>query len=337
MFKQVAFCALDVSGSWISDRPAAEEHPVIPLGLNEMTVPRLSIIASFTTIFMLLVAGIWIALAANTFLSQFEDAFAAIDEREIQVDGRWTWEATLLFGGGEDSCDSRNGDWNWPSNLASQDELFWFPGELECSWLHQGVGDYAHLAIHNVDEENPLPLSIEINSDFISIDGDGQSHLVEVEAGDAIVIPLRLESEIDALSFTVEVSHAALPTASVGLDVELEQHTIERDRHARSEHLEVHYVVWDVDTGEQLDEGDLGAYAGEDPRCDSPIPWVCYIEGFGWGLVGLDVDEFDPQFESGTTHNIIVPPDLAYGGQGGHELEHSWLHFELTLTRLAPV
>ena len=51
---------------------------------------------------MLLGAGIWIALAANTFLSQFEDAFAAIDEKEIQVDGRWTWEATLLFGGGED-------------------------------------------------------------------------------------------------------------------------------------------------------------------------------------------------------------------------------------------
>ncbi|MED6297729.1 MAG: hypothetical protein VX828_05470, partial [Candidatus Thermoplasmatota archaeon] len=87
MFKQVAFCGLSVSGSWISDRPAAEEHPVIPLGLNEMTVPRLSIIASFATILMLLVAGIWIALAANTFLSQFEDAFAAIDEREIQVDG----------------------------------------------------------------------------------------------------------------------------------------------------------------------------------------------------------------------------------------------------------
>ena len=53
---------------------------MIPLGLNEMTVPRLSIIASFGTILMLLVAGIWIALAANTFLSQFEDAFAAVNE-----------------------------------------------------------------------------------------------------------------------------------------------------------------------------------------------------------------------------------------------------------------
>ena len=166
-----------------------------------MTVPRLSIIASLGTILMLMIAGIWIALAANTFLSQFEDAFAAIDEKEIQVDGRWTWEATLLFGGGEDSCDSRNAEWNWPSNLAAQDDLFWFPGELQCSWLHQGAGDYAHLAIHNVDEENTLPLSIEVNSDLITIDGDGQSHLVEVEAGDAIVIPL-----------PVSYTHLTLPT-----------------------------------------------------------------------------------------------------------------------------
>lgn len=306
---------------------------MIPLGLNEMTVPRLSIIASFGTILMLLVAGIWIALAANTFLSQFEDAFAAIDEKEIQVDGRWTWEATLLFGGGEDACDSRNGDWNWPNSLSEQDELFWFPGELQCSWLHQGAGDYAHLAIHNVDEENSLPLSIEVSSELVT----SEEGFVEVEAGDAIVIPLRLESDVEELFFTVDVSHAVLPTASVGLDVEIEQDTIQRDRHARSEHLEVHYVVWDVDTGEKLDEGDLGAYAGEDPRCDTPIPWVCYIEGFGWGLVGLDVNDFDPQFDSGTTHDIYLPPDLAYGGQDGHQLQNSWLHFELTLTRLAPV
>ncbi len=331
-----------VSGSWISDRPAAEEHPVIPIGLNEMAVPRLSIIASVGTILMLIVAGIWIGFAANTFLSQFEDAFASIDEKEIQVDGRWTWEASLLFGGkGDDSCDSREGDWNWPTNLAAQDEIFWYPGELQCSWLHQGSGDYAHLAIHNVDEENDLPLSIEVNSDLITIDGNGQTlSLVgedSVAAGDALIIPLRLESDVEQLSFTVEVSHAALPTASVGLDVNLEADNIQRDSHARSEHLEVHYVVWDADTGEQLDEGDLGAYAGEDPRCDSPIPWVCYIEGFGWGLVGLDVNDFDPQFETGTTHTIVLPPDLAYGNEEGHQLEEAWLEFELSLTRIAPV
>ena len=188
------------------------------------------------------------------------------------------------------------------------------------------------MAIHNVDEENSLPLSIEVSSELVTSEED----FVEVEAGDAIVIPLRLESDVEELFFTVDVSHA-LPTASVGLDVEIEQDTIQRDRHARSEHLEVHYVVWDVDTGEKLDEGDLGAYAGEDPRCDAPIQPPCYIEGFSWGLVGLDVNNLDPQFDSGTTHDIYLPPDLAYGGQDGHELQNSWLHFQLTLTRLAPV
>ena len=66
-----------------------------------MTVPRLSILASFGTIAMLLVAAIWIGVAATSFLDQFEDAFAAVAEEDIQVDGRWTWEATLLFDGCE--------------------------------------------------------------------------------------------------------------------------------------------------------------------------------------------------------------------------------------------
>ena len=100
-----------MSGTWISDRPEAEEHPVVPIGLNEMAVPRISILASFGTIAMLLLSAIWLGLAANSFLNQFEDAFAAVAEEDIQVDGRWTWEATLLF----DGCDARNGDWNWPA------------------------------------------------------------------------------------------------------------------------------------------------------------------------------------------------------------------------------
>ena len=155
-----------------------------------------------------------------------------------------------------------------------------------------------------------------------------------------MIIPLLLESDVETLSFEVEVSHAALPTASVVLDIELERDNIQRDRHARSEHLEVEYIARDADTGEVLDEGEgsVVAYAGDDPRCDSPIPWVCYVEGFGWGLVGLDVNDFDPpNSPTGTTHNIIVPPDLAYGDQEDHELKDTWLHFELTLIRLAPV
>ena len=52
-----------VSGTWISDRPEAEEHPVVPIGLNEMAVPRISILASFGTIAMLLLSAICLGLA----------------------------------------------------------------------------------------------------------------------------------------------------------------------------------------------------------------------------------------------------------------------------------
>ena len=165
MFKQVGEVDPVVSGSWISDRPASEEHPVIPLGINEMTVPRLSILASFGTISMLIVSAIWVGFSATSFLDQFEDAFAAVAEEDIQVDGRWTWETTLLFY----DCEMRNGD-EIPNNLAEQDEIFWYPGELSCIWRHQGVGDYAHLAIHNVDDERDLPLSIEVNHAAISLE-----------------------------------------------------------------------------------------------------------------------------------------------------------------------
>ncbi len=325
-----------MSGSWISDRPEAEEHPVVPIGFNEMAVPRIAILASIGTAFLLLVSSIWIGLGTWSFLNQFDDSVdftsSAVSQEDIQVDGRWTWEATLLFY----DCESRTDDWSWPSNLASQDDVFWLPGELRCIWQHQGQGDYAHLAIHNVDDNNSLPLSIKVTHSAISMDGEGQGILLDVAAGDAVVVPLRLEADMeDGTVFTVTLEHVSFPSAVVSLDVEVETNG-ERDRHARSEHLDVDYYVSDADTGDYIDDGTLGAYAGEDPRCDSPVPWVCYIEGFGWGLVGLDVDTVDPTFDSGTTHTILLPPDLAYGNSQGHEYQDTWMLFELTLNRLLP-
>ncbi|MEE2812217.1 MAG: hypothetical protein VX627_04235 [Candidatus Thermoplasmatota archaeon] len=323
-----------MSGSWISDRPEAEEHPIVPLGFNEMAVPRLAIMTSIGTILMIIIAGIWIGIGAWSFLNQFDGAFAAIDEEDIQMNGRWTWEATLLFY--DPGCESRNDDWNWPSELSSQDETFWFPGELLCTWAHQGQGDYAHLAIHNVDDDNALPLSIKINHEAVSIDGQGQGILLQIEAGDAVVVPLQLEAGIDDGMFTVSLTHVSLPSATVYLDVEVYSDGSEKDRHARNERMNVQYTVWDEDSGEQLDDGLLPATAGEDPMCntDPPIPWVCYIEGFGWGLVGLDADMEESLTLLGTSHTILLPPDLAYGNNDGHELQQSWLRFELELEQL---
>ena len=295
-----------------------------------MAVPRLSILASFGTIAMLLLSAIWVGFATNSFLNQFEDAFAAVDEADIQVNGRWTWEATLLF----DGCESRNGDWSWPSNLADQDDIFWFPGELLCIWEHQGEGDYAHLAIHNVDDERELPLSIEVNHVAISLDGDGQSIVTSIAPGDAIVIPLRLETMVEEADITIDVVHVSLPSAKVSLDVEMFSDGSVKDRHARSEHLDVDYHATDADTGDTIEngQGTTAAYAGEDPRCDTPVPWVCRTEGFGWGLVGLDVDNLDPSFSSGTNHIVLLPPDF----NGNEEGQDRWIRLELTLNRLLP-
>ncbi|MDP6906947.1 MAG: hypothetical protein QF440_05965 [Candidatus Thalassarchaeaceae archaeon] len=321
-----------MSGSWISDRPEAEEHPVVPLGFNEMAVPRMAILTSIGTVIVILVASIWIGIGTWSFLNQFDNTFSsnAVNEDDIRVNGRWTWEATLLF----DECDSRDGDWNWPSNLSSQDDTFWFPGELECVWAHQGQGDYAHLAIHNVDDSNVLPLALEVNHEAISIDGQGQGILLQIEAGDAVVLPLRLEADVDETLFTISASHVSLSEAVVQLDVDLYNDGSDKDRHARNERLNVAYTVWNADSDEELDSGILPATAGEDPMCNTPIPWVCYIEGFGWGLVGLDADVLESATLSGTTHTILLPPDLAYGNSQGHELQDSWLRFELELEQI---
>ena len=55
-----------------------------------------------------------------------------------------------------------------------------------------------------------------------------------------------------------------------------------RDIHVGDgDQVEVQYTVWDADTDEQLDDGNLVVTAGEDPA---------WIEGFGWSAIGLDID-----------------------------------------------
>jgi len=304
---------------------------VIPLGLNEMAVPRLAIIASVVTLAVLLLSMGWIAIAAMSFLNQFEDAYATVDENDLKQDGRWTWEVTMLL----DDCEPRDGEWVWPDNLSAQDEIFWLPGEVQCNWPHQGQGDYATIAINNIGNES-LPLTIQLNTDAVSIDGDGNTTVVQIEGKDAIVLPLLLESDAEDITFTVTASHVSLPSAQVEMDISLFADGGEKDRHARSQRLSVAYTVWDADTGEELDSNTLPANAGEDPMCNTGAPWVCYIEGFSWGLVGLDADLIDTTTcaFSCTTHTVLLPPELAYGDRDGHVLQESWLRFELELEQM---
>ena len=73
--------------SWISDTPDEVEHPPVPLGINEMVVPRISILLSISTVIVILLSSIWIGLDAHKFLNNLEDSFESVDESMIEMDG----------------------------------------------------------------------------------------------------------------------------------------------------------------------------------------------------------------------------------------------------------
>tara|TARA_B100000427_G_scaffold326472_1_gene335201 strand:- start:409 stop:1365 length:957 start_codon:yes stop_codon:yes gene_type:complete len=315
--------------TWISDTPDEVEHPHVPLGINEMAVPRAAILLSLSTILVVLLSTIWIGIDAYRFMNHLEDSFGSVDESMLEVDGRWAWEVDLLF----DTCDSREGDWDWPENLSSQDDVFLYPGELRCDWEHQGSGDRASVAIHNRGNQTlDLLLEIEGADVLFSNSDDTQMLINEFPGNDSIIVEIEITDDIDESSFSVVASHVALVSSEVRLDVTVFKGVDERELHSQDgDSLQVHYRVWDADTDELLDEGDLPVIAGDDPN---------YIEGFGWSAIGLDIDAdrgLIPGVDTGTSHITLLPPSIAYGGSDGHALQTSWLRFELEVTAFVGV
>ncbi|MBR84331.1 MAG: hypothetical protein CMA85_00065 [Euryarchaeota archaeon] len=309
--------------SWISDTPDEVEHPPIPLGINEMAVPRATLMLSIGTAFVLLVSTIWVALAVWNFSTDLEDSFGTPAEAPL-IDGRFAWEIDLLF----DTCSAREGDWEWPENLSGQDDVFLYPGELRCDWEHQGDGDRATVVVYNRGNES-VDLVLEIlGSGVLFSAEDDTSDVVSLGAGESGFREIELTEDLTESEFTVVASHLSVVNAEVLLDVAVFKGAEERELHINdNDQIEVHYVLWDADTGEQLDEGDLIVTAGDDPT---------YIDGFGWSAIGLDIDGdrgLIPGINSGTTHTTLLPPPIAYGNSDGHELEDSWLRFELTINR----
>ena len=318
--------------SWISDTPDEVEHPPIPLGINEMAVPRATLMLSIGTAIVLLLSAIWIGLAAWNFSANLEDSFGPPAEAP-EIGGRYAWEIDLLF----DTCSAREGDWQWPENLSGQDDVFLYPGELRCDWEHQGDGDRATVVVYNRGNES-VDLVLEIvGSGVIFSAEDDISDVISIEANESGFREIELTEDLTEGEFTVVASHLSVVNAEVYLDVAVFKGTDERELHINdNDRIEVHYVVWDADTGEQLDEGDLVVTAGGDPMCDTSAPWVCYITGFSWSVIGLDIDSdrgLVPGINTGTTHTTLLPPPIAYGNSDGHELEQSWLRFELTINR----
>ena len=309
--------------SWISDTPDEVEHPPVPLGINEMVVPRATLMLSLGTALVLLLSAIWVGWAAWNFSADLEDSFGPSVEAPT-IDGRLAWEVDLLF----DTCSPREGNWVWPESLSEQDDVFLYPGELRCDWKHQGDDDRASVAVYNRGNAT-VELVLEIRgSGVLFSDSDNTTHQITLEGNESGVVELELTEDITEGSITVAVSPVAVVDAEVLLDVNVFKGTEEREMHINdNDRIEVHYVVWDADTGEQLDEGDLLVTAGDDPT---------YIDGFGWSAIGLDIDSdrgLIPGINTGTSHITLLPPPIAYGNNDGHELQDSWLRFELSINR----
>ena len=315
-----------VSGSWISDTPDEVEHPTVPLGINEMAIPRAAILLSLATAALLIISTIVVGYSVYDFAKNNEDAFSVTDKDLLKDENeRWYWEIDLLF----DTCDSRLGEWNWPDVLADQDDVFLYPGELRCDWEHQGDGDRASVVIYNRgDQTLDLVLEIAGGEVVFASEGDSDMTLDPIEPNGTAIVEIELESEVTEHDITIEASHLRVPEAEVLLDVHIFAGTEAREIHASDgDSLAVHYKVWDADTNELLDEGDLVVTAGDDSN---------YIKGFGWSAIGLDIDEdrgLIPGIDTGTTHTTLLPPPIAYGNSDGHELQESWLRFELKVDR----
>jgi len=267
-----------------------------------------------------------LVLAALDFQEELEDLFpkGTVSESDVQEDGRWSWEIDLLF----DTCDSRLDDWDWPDSLSEQDDVFLYPGELRCDWEHQGTGDGASVVIYNRGNTT-IDLILEIIGGSVEFKSEGSSNLLVngLEGGDSEIIEISLTEDITEKDITVTATHVEFQTSTINLDVHLFKGSNERQVHVTDgDNVQVHYILWDADTGEQLDEGDLPVTGGDDSR---------YIKGFGWAVIGLDIEE-DRGFiqDTGTTHTVLLPPPIAYGNSEGHELENTWLRFEVKIDRM---
>ena len=288
-----------------------------------MAVPRATLMLSLGTALVLLLSAIWVGWAAWNFSADLEDSFGPPVEAPT-IDGRLAWEVDLLF----DTCSPREGDWVWPESLSDQDDVFLYPGELRCDWEHQGDDDRASVAVHNRGNVT-VDLVLEIRgAGVLFSDSDNTTHQITLEGNESGIVELELTEDITEGSITVAVSPVTAVDAEVLLDVNVFKGTEEREMHINdNDRIEVHYVVWDADTGEQLDEGDLLVTAGDDPT---------YIDGFGWSAIGLDIDSdrgLIPGINTGTSHTTLLPPPIAYGNSDGHVLQDSWLRFELSITR----
>ena len=291
-----------------------------------MAIPRAAILLSLATAALLIGSTVVVGYSVYVFVKENDDAFSVTDQDLLKDENnRWYWEVDLLF----DTCDSRLGDWDWPEILSEQDEVFLYPGELRCDWEHQGNGDRASVAIYNRGDQT-LDIVLEITGGEVVFASEGDTVLTvnEIGVNETAIVEIQLNNAVTEHDIQIQASHLNVREAEVLLDIHIFEGSNPRDLHASDgDNLEVHYRVWDADTEQLLDEGDLIVTAGDDSN---------FIQGFGWSAIGLDIDGdrgLIPGIDTGTTHVTLLPPPIAYGNSDGHELQESWLRFELKVDR----
>ena len=302
------------------------DSPTVPLGINQMAIPRAAILLSLATAALLIGSTVVVGYSVYVFVKENEDAFSVTDQDLLKDENnRWYWEVDLLF----DTCDSRLGDWDWPEALSEQDDVFLYPGELRCDWEHQGDGDRASVAVYNRGDQT-LDIVLEITGGEVVFASEDDTVLTvnEIGVNETAIVEIQLNNAVTEHDIQIQASHLNVREAEVLLDVHIFEGSNPRDLHASDgDNLEVHYKVWDADTDQLLDEGDLIVTAGDDSN---------FIQGFGWSAIGLDIDGdrgLIPGIDTGTTHVTLLPPPIAYGNSDGHELQESWLRFELKVDR----
>jgi len=320
---------------WLSRSRGDEEGRWIDLtAFQTPGVMRILDIVSISTAVLLVLSGIWLGQGTVDFLESLDEMNEAGEELPPSlpnmIDGRWPWEAKLLF----DTCTPLNGTWEMPEIMHEQDEIFWYPGEVECVWEHQGIGDRAVIAIRNAATSNQdFTVNLSTNNDGNSIEEIGfgsTGNTLTVEANESGLISLVLNAEPEDEYVYAMIESSIDPNASILLKIAVVSGSQSGVHIEEGQNLDVHYKVFIYDTGELLDEGDLPVRAGEDDN---------YIKGFGWGQVGLDCGDIATCRIDGlgtsSTHTVLLPPDLAYKNRDDRpEANNHWLQFELSLNRL---
>ncbi len=315
---------------WLSRNRGDEEGKWLDLSsFNTPGILRILDTVSISAAVLLILSGIWVYQGTVDFLDSLENMSEAQEEipppLPNMIDGRWPWEAKLLF----DTCTPLNETWEMPEILHNQDAIFWYPGEVECVWEYQGLGDRAVIAIRNAAKSNQ-DFIVNLSTESIGFGSTGDTLTVEANESGLISLVLNSESEDEVIYAHIESSTD--PNASVVLKITMVPGVQYGVHIEEGQSLDVHYKVFIYDTGELLDEGDLPVRAGQDDN---------YIKGFGWGQVGLDCadiatcrNELIPGGSS-STHTVLLPPDLAYKNRDDRpEANNHWLQFELSLNRL---